>query len=51
MYDQTLIRSIYAVIRNQSGRLLAVRKHASSFYIQPGVKPESGDAAPHRLAG
>jgi ADP-ribose pyrophosphatase YjhB (NUDIX family) len=38
------IRTVAAVIADARGRVLVVRKHGSSVHIQPGGKPEPGEA-------
>ena len=50
MSNQKLIQTISAVILDTSGRMLLVRKRGSAIYIQPGGKPEPGEAALETLA-
>ncbi|MDI3261338.1 MAG: NUDIX domain-containing protein [Fulvimonas sp.] len=38
------IRIVAAVIRDDRGRVLLVRKHGAAVFQQPGGKPEAGDA-------
>lgn len=45
-----LIRTIAAVIRDPDGRVLLVRKRGSPIFIQPGGKPEPGEAPLATLA-
>ncbi len=44
------IRTVAAVIRDAGGRMLLVRKRGSAVYIQPGGKPEPGEAPLQALA-
>ncbi|GAB3510507.1 NUDIX hydrolase [Pseudoxanthomonas daejeonensis] len=44
------IRTVAAVIRDGEGRVLLVRKHGSSTFIQPGGKREPGEDALATLA-
>jgi len=44
------IRIVAAVIRDAAGRVLLVRKHGSSTFIQPGGKREPGEDALATLA-
>ncbi|UNK58962.1 NUDIX domain-containing protein [Pseudoxanthomonas daejeonensis] len=44
------IRTVAAVIRDGDGRVLLVRKHGSSTFIQPGGKREPGEDALATLA-
>ena len=37
------IRTVAAVIRDDAGRVLLVRKHGSTTFIQPGGKREPGE--------
>lgn len=39
-----------AVITDAAGRVLVVRKHGTSVFMQPGGKPEHGESAAHALA-
>ena len=48
--NQQLIRTISAVILNEAGKVLLVRKHGSAIFIQPGGKPEPGESALETLA-
>jgi 8-oxo-dGTP pyrophosphatase MutT (NUDIX family) len=45
-----LIRTVAAVIANERGEVLLVRKRGSSIFIQPGGKPEPGEAPLATLA-
>ncbi|RFF27445.1 MULTISPECIES: NUDIX domain-containing protein [unclassified Wenzhouxiangella] len=45
-----LIRTVAAVIADERGRVLLVRKCASAFFIQPGGKRESGEDSLTTLA-
>jgi 8-oxo-dGTP pyrophosphatase MutT (NUDIX family) len=45
-----LIRTVAAVISDDAGRVLLVRKQGSSTFIQPGGKREAGEAALSTLA-
>ena len=38
------VRIVVALIRDGAGRVLLVRKHGSTHFIQPGGKPEPGEA-------
>lgn len=44
------IRTVAAVIRDQDGRVLLVRKRGSDTFIQPGGKREPGEATLQTLA-
>ncbi len=44
------IRTVAAVIRDDRGRVLLVRKRGSAVFIQPGGKTEPGEAALETLA-
>jgi 8-oxo-dGTP diphosphatase len=44
------IRTVAAVIRDDAGRVLLVRKHGSTTFIQPGGKREPGEDALATLA-
>ncbi|MBO9717249.1 MAG: NUDIX domain-containing protein [Pseudoxanthomonas sp.] len=44
------IRTVAAVIRDDAGRVLLVRKHGSATFIQPGGKREPGEDALATLA-
>ncbi len=44
------IRTVAAVIRDAAGRVLLVRKRGSTIFIQPGGKPEPGEAPLDTLA-
>lgn len=44
------IRIVTAVILDDAGRVLVVRKHGSDTFIQPGGKREPGEDALHTLA-
>lgn len=44
------IRTVAAVIRDAAGRVLLVRKRGSTIFIQPGGKPEPGEAPLATLA-
>lgn len=44
------ILTVAAVIRDQAGRVLLVRKHGSTTFIQPGGKREPGEDALATLA-
>lgn len=44
------IRTVAAVIRDDSGRVLLVRKRGSAVFIQPGGKTEPGESALQTLA-
>lgn len=46
----TLIRTVAAVIADEAGRVLLVRKQGSSTFIQPGGKREAGEDALTTLA-
>ena len=48
--DPAPIRTVAAVIADGTGRVLLVRKHGSSVHIQPGGKPEPGEAPLAALA-
>lgn len=51
MHDaMPLIRTVAAVIANDLGEVLLVRKRTSSIFIQPGGKPEAGEVALVTLA-
>ena len=39
-----------AVITDARGRVLVVRKHGTSVFMQPGGKPEAGESAAEALA-
>lgn len=39
-----------AVITDAAGRVLVVRKHGTSVFMQPGGKPEPGESAAEALA-
>ena len=39
-----------AVITDAAGRVLVVRKHGTSVFMQPGGKPEAGESAADALA-
>ena len=39
-----------AVITDAAGRVLVVRKHGTSVFMQPGGKPETGESAAEALA-
>ena len=39
-----------AVITDAAGRVLVVRKHGTSVFMQPGGKPEAGESAAEALA-
>jgi 8-oxo-dGTP diphosphatase len=39
-----------AVITDATGRVLVVRKHGTSVFMQPGGKPEPGESAAEALA-
>ena len=39
-----------AVITDVEGRVLVVRKHGTSVFMQPGGKPETGESAAEALA-
>ncbi|MGC5169122.1 NUDIX hydrolase [Micromonospora sp. DT81.3] len=39
-----------AVITDVDGRVLVVRKHGTSVFMQPGGKPETGESAAEALA-
>ena len=39
-----------AVITDASGRVLVVRKHGTTVFMQPGGKPETGESAAEALA-
>ena len=43
------VRIVVALIRDAAGRVLLVRKHGSAHFIQPGGKPEPGEAPLHTL--
>lgn len=45
-----LIRTVAAVIRDAAGGVLLVRKRGSAIFIQPGGKPEPGEAPLATLA-
>lgn len=45
-----LIRTVAAVIVNDDGRVLVVRKHGSSTFIQPGGKRDAGEDSLTTLA-
>ena len=45
-----VIRTVAAVIVNDDGRVLVVRKHGSSTFIQPGGKRAAGEDALTTLA-
>ena len=40
-----IIRVVTAVVRDEAGRLLLVRKRGTTVFMQPGGKPEPGEAA------
>jgi 8-oxo-dGTP diphosphatase len=44
------IRTVAAVIRDEAGRVLLVRKHGSQVFIQPGGKREPGEDSLATLA-
>jgi 8-oxo-dGTP pyrophosphatase MutT (NUDIX family) len=44
------IRTVAALIRDAAGRVLLVRKRGSTIFIQPGGKPEPGEAPLATLA-
>ncbi|WP_414615077.1 NUDIX hydrolase [Stenotrophomonas pavanii] len=44
------IRIVAAVIQDEPGRALLVRKHGARRFIQPGGKPEPGEAPLQALA-
>ncbi|HET6396551.1 MAG TPA: NUDIX domain-containing protein [Pseudoxanthomonas sp.] len=44
------VRTVAAVIRDDAGRVLLVRKHGSDTFIQPGGKREPGEAPLATLA-
>jgi len=46
----SLIRTVAAVISDDAGRVLLVRKQGSATFIQPGGKREAGEAALTTLA-
>jgi 8-oxo-dGTP diphosphatase len=48
--DAATIRIVAAVIRDADGQVLVVRKHGSAVFIQPGGKPEPGEALLDALA-
>ncbi|MGH8086851.1 MAG: NUDIX hydrolase, partial [Stenotrophomonas sp.] len=48
--DAAPIRIVAAVITDAARRVLVVRKHNSSVFIQPGGKPEPGEAPLAALA-
>jgi 8-oxo-dGTP diphosphatase len=48
--DADPIRIVAAVIRDDAGRVLLVRKHGSTTFIQPGGKREPGEDALATLA-
>jgi 8-oxo-dGTP diphosphatase len=41
--DENIIRTVAAVIRNEQGEILLVRKQGSDTFIQPGGKFEPGE--------
>lgn len=45
-----MIRIVAAVILDDRGRALLVRKHGARRFIQPGGKPEPGEAPLQALA-
>lgn len=47
---QRVIRTVAAVIVNDDGRVLVVRKHGSSTFIQPGGKRDPGEDSLTTLA-
>ncbi|HBS61176.1 MULTISPECIES: NUDIX domain-containing protein [Stenotrophomonas] len=49
-HDAAPIEIVAAVIRDTTGRVLVVRKHGSDTFIQPGGKPEPGEAPLDALA-
>jgi len=49
-HDAATIRIVAAVITDAARRVLVVRKHGSAVFIQPGGKPEPGDAPLAALA-
>ncbi len=48
--NDTLIRTVAAVIADAQGRVLLVRKRGSRVFIQPGGKREAGETALATLA-
>ncbi|WP_421567713.1 NUDIX hydrolase [Stenotrophomonas sp. PD6] len=48
--DAAPIRIVAAVIADAARRVLVVRKHGSAVFIQPGGKPEAGEAPLAALA-
>ena len=49
-HDAATIRIVAAVITDAARRVLVVRKHGSAVFIQPGGKPEPGEAPLAALA-
>ncbi|WP_411852601.1 NUDIX hydrolase [Stenotrophomonas sp. LGBM10] len=49
-HDAAPIEIVAAVIRDTAGRVLVVRKQGSDTFIQPGGKPEPGEAPLPALA-
>lgn len=49
-HDAAPIRIVAAVITDGANRVLVVRKHGSDVFIQPGGKPEPGEAPLAALA-
>ncbi|KAB2897185.1 MAG: NUDIX domain-containing protein, partial [Dokdonella sp.] len=50
MSQPRLIRTVAAVIADDAGRVLLVRKRGSRIFIQPGGKPVAGEDALATLA-
>lgn len=48
--ERKRLRIAVAAVRDESGRLLVVRKHGSDVFIQPGGKIEEGEAPEAALA-
>jgi 8-oxo-dGTP diphosphatase len=46
----TPIRIAAAIISDQDGRILLVKKRDTKFFMQPGGKLHQGETAPHALA-
>ncbi len=50
MTSQNVIGIVAAIVLDDRGRLLLVRKHGSTWFMLPGGKPEIGEAAEDALA-
>lgn len=49
MSDSRVIRIVAALIRNDTGEVLLVRKRGTTVFMQPGGKYEPGESAPQAL--